>query len=155
MQSRMLVLLAVALLPLPAPADDFAWLVRAFSRESGAKQVHVPFFGLARFVIAVGQPAGTSDIKLAIFERGDLESLRFSSLTNSTVGSSWKPMIRVRSRNGESANIYVRPDGKHLNLLVTALDGGDATFVQVRIQPESLIRFVDEHGLNRRHGFGH
>lgn len=64
-------------------------------------------------------------------------------------------MIRVRSRNGESTNIYVRPDGKHLNLLVTALDGDDATFVQVRIQPESLIRFVDDHGLNRRHGFGH
>ncbi len=155
MRRGILILLTLALLPLPVPADDFAWLVRAFSRESGAKQVHVPFFGLARFVVAVGQPAGTSDIKLAIFERGDLESLRFSSLTDSTVGSSWKPMIRVRSRNGESTNIYVRPDGKHLNLLVTALDGDDATFVQVRIQPESLIRFVDDHGLNRRHGFGH
>ena len=106
----------------------------------------MPFFGLARFVVAVGHPAGARDIKLAIFERGDLESLRFSTLTDSTVGSSWKPMIRVRERNGESTNIYIREEGKNLNVLITSLDGGEATFVQVRLEPRALIRFVDEHG---------
>ncbi len=139
------VLFAACLLPVQIPASDFDWLVREFARESGAKQVHVPFFGLARFVVAVGHPAGTSDVRLALFDRGELESLRFSELTDATVGSSWKPMVRVRSTKGESTNIYVRPDGKHLNLLITTLDGNEATFVEVRIQPQSLIRFVDEH----------
>ncbi len=142
---RLSALLILFLLPWPVPASEFDWMVREFSRESGAKQVHVPFFGLARFAVAVGHPAGTSDVKLAIFERGDFEGLRFSSLTDAAVGSSWKPMIRVRSSNGESTNIYLRTEGKHLNILITSLEGDDATFVQLRVQPESLIKFVDEH----------
>ena len=146
----LLAVLTLSCLPLTVAASDFDWLVREFSRESGAREVHVPFFGLARFVVAVGHPAGARDIKLAIFERGDLESLRFSMLTDSTVGSSWKPMIRVRERNGESTNIYIREEGKNLNVLITSLDGDDVTFVQVRLEPRALIRFVDEHG-----GAGH
>ncbi len=147
----LLVLLISTLLSLPLGASDFDWLVREFSRESGAQQVHVPFLGFARFMVAVSHPAGTSDLKLALFERGDLDSLRFSTLTDSTVGISWKPMIRVRSARGESTSIYFRPEGKHLNLLITSLDGDDATFVQVRVQPEALMRFVDDHGLRGRH----
>ncbi len=146
---RIAILSTLSLLPSLLPASDFDWLVREFSRESGAKQVHVPFLGFARFVVAVGHPAGTTDMRLAIFERGDLESLRFSSLTDSTVGDSWQPMIRVRSTNGESTNIYQRSDRKHLNLLVTALDGNEATLVELRIEPKALIRFIDEHGKCR------
>ena len=143
---RIALLTTLTLLPALLSASDFDWLVREFSRESGAKQVHVPFLGLARFVVAVGHPAGTTDMRLAIFERGDLESLRFSSLTDNTVGESWQPMIRVRANNGESTNIYERSDRKHLNLLVTALDGNEATFVQLRLEPKALIHFIDEHG---------
>ncbi len=147
---RLLSVLMLSCLPLTVAASDFDWLVREFSRETGARQVHVPLFGLARFVVAVGRPAGARDMRLAIFERGDLESLRFNALTDSTVGSSWKPMIRVRERNGELTNIYIREEGKNLNVLITSLDGGEATFVQVRLEPRALIRFVDEHG-----GAGH
>jgi hypothetical protein len=143
---HLMIFFVLFLLPLPVPAGEFDWLVREFSRESGAKQVHVPFLGLARFVVKVGHPAGTTDMKLAIFERGDLETLRFTTLTDSAVGNSWKPMIRVRSANGESTNIYSRLDGKHLNILITSLEDDEATFVQVRLQPEALMKFLDEHG---------
>ncbi len=131
------------------PASDFDWLVREFARESGAKQVHVPFLGFARFIVNVGHPAGTTDMRLAIFERGDLESLRFSELTDSEVGHSWNPMIRVRSNKGESTNIYGQSDSKHLRLLITTLDGDEATFVQVNLKPKELIRFIDEHSRNK------
>jgi hypothetical protein len=140
----------LAFMPFCAPASDFDWLVREFSRESGAKQVHIPFFGLARFAVAVAHPAGTSGLKLAIFERCDLEASRFGTLIDTTVGASWKRMIRVRSRNGESTNIYERQFGKKLELLITSLEGEEVTFVQVRIQPEALMRFVDEHNGRRR-----
>ncbi len=142
---RAIALFSLFLLALPAPASEFDWLVREFSRETGAKQVHVPFLGFARFVVNVGHPAGTTDMKLAIFERGDFDSLSFSSLTDSTVGDSWKPMIRVRSTKGESTNIYSRCEGKRLSILITSLSGDDATFVEVRLQPEALMRFLDEH----------
>jgi hypothetical protein len=47
MRSFALLLAASLLLPLALPASEFDWLVREFSRESGAKVVHIPFFGLA------------------------------------------------------------------------------------------------------------
>lgn len=132
-------------LPLASPASEFDWLVREFSRESGAKQTHIPFFGLVRVAVAVSHPAGTSELKLAVFEHTNLDSPRFSALTDAVVGRAWKPMVRVRSRNGESTNIYVQTDGKNLRLLIASLDREDATFVQVRIRPEELMKFVDEH----------
>ena len=146
------ILMTLSLVPAQLPANDFDWLVREFSRETGAKQMHIPFMGFARFVVAVGHPAGATDFKLAIFERGGFESQRFSSLTDSTVGGSWKPMILVRSTKGESTNIYARPDRKHVGLLITTLNGDTATFVQVQIKPDALIRFVDEHRQPHRNG---
>ncbi len=104
-------LAAIALLlltPLLTPANEFDWLVREFARESGAKQTHIPFFGLARFVVAVGHPAGASQLNLALFEHANFDPPRFSELTDSMVGAAWKPIIRVRSTRGESTNIYAQ-----------------------------------------------
>lgn len=142
--------LAVCLmLPSASPASEFDWLVREFSRESGAKAMHIPLFGLAQFVVAVGHPAGTSELKLAVFEHPNIESARFSQLTDEMVGGAWKPIVRVRSRTGESTNIYLRQEGENLRVLLTTLDHDDATFVQVRIKPDRLMRFVDEHRTAR------
>lgn len=138
------------LLPLALPASEFDWVVREFSRETGAKATHIPFFGLARFVVAVAHPAGASELRLAIFENTHLEATRFSAITDDAVGNIWKPIVRVRSRNGEFTNIYAQPNADQLRLLITSLDGGEATFVQVRVKPATLMKFVDEHC--RKHG---
>jgi hypothetical protein len=126
-------------------------MVREFSRETGMKPTHIPFFGLAKFVVAVGHPAGTSELNLAVFENADLDAARFSQITDGAVGSSWKPMVRVRSKSGESTNIYARPSGKEMRVLIATLDHSDATFVEVRVEPEALMRFVDEHKDGHAH----
>ncbi len=137
-------------IPALLPASEFDWMVREFSRETGASQTRIPFFGLARFIVAVGHPAGASELRLAIFENTNLEPARFSDLTDMAVGSAWKPMVRVRSRDGESTNIYEQSNGDNLRLLITTLErGGEATFVQVRVKPTTLMKFVDEHCQKR------
>jgi hypothetical protein len=147
---RLLAMLAVSVaLPFILPASEFDWLVREFSRQSSAKPVHIPFFGLARFVVAVGHPAGTSDLHLAVLEDVELESARFSQLTDELVGPAWKPIVRVRSRKGESTNIYAESHGKDLRVLLTVLEGSEAILLEVRIKPEALMKFVDEHGRSR------
>ncbi len=146
------ILSLAAVLPLVSQASEFDWLVREFSRQSAVKPTHIPFFGLARFAVTVGHPAGTSELNLAVFEDVNLAPRRFSQLTDAAVGSSWKPMIRVRSSSGESTNIYVQENGKDLRALVTVLDGTDATFVELRIKPEALLKFIDEHGGSGEHG---
>jgi hypothetical protein len=138
-------LIIMAALPLALPASEFEGLVREFSRQSGAKQTNIPLFFLARLAVAVVRPAGTSDLKLAIFEHANFSSAAFSKITDSVVGAPWKPMVRVRARRGESTNIYSQADGAKLRLLVVSLDHSDATFVEVRVRPEELMKFVDEH----------
>ncbi|MBV9156735.1 MAG: hypothetical protein JO097_10780 [Acidobacteriaceae bacterium] len=149
MQRSLGVLSLLILLPLALPASEFDWLVREFSRESGARQTHIPLFGLVRFAVAASHPAGTSELRLAIFEHANLEPRRFGELTDALTDRNWKPMVRVRSRNGESTNIYAQTDGKNLRLLITSLDRDDATFVQVRVRPEQLMKLVDDHTASR------
>lgn len=143
---RLLAVCLLVFLPMPLPASDFDWLVREFSRESGCQRVHVPFLGFASFVVKVGHPAGTSDFKLALFERSDLGSAPFRTITDSIVGSHWKPVIRVRSSKGDATNIYSRHEGDQMSLLITTLDNQNATFVQIRLNPRALMHFLDEHG---------
>jgi hypothetical protein len=143
---RRLILLTSLLLAFSAalPASEFDWMVREFARQSGARQLHIPFFGLARFIVAVGHPAGTSELKLAVFEHAGLLPENFSRLADTTISSAWKPIVRVRSRTGESTNIYVQQSGKNLRVLVATLNKDEAVFVQVRIQPEHLMQFIDD-----------
>ncbi|HEY3940110.1 MAG TPA: hypothetical protein VGL97_21970 [Bryobacteraceae bacterium] len=145
MRRLLATLAALLVLPLLLPASEFDWMVREFSRESGVRQMNIPFFGLARFAVSVAHPAGASELKLAIFENPNFDSTGFSRLVDQITGTAWKPIVRVRSRNGESTNIYAQTQGQNLRLLITSLDHDDATFVQVRIRPESLIKFIDEH----------
>lgn len=146
---RLFVLTAAALISLgPLSASEFDWMVRQVSYETGVKPVHIPFFGLARFVVRVGHPAGASDLHLAVFENTHLAPLRFGELFDRTAGPAWNPIVRVRSRKGESTNIYARQEGKHLRLLICTSEPSETTLVEVRIQPDKLIEVVDE----RRHG---
>ena len=139
-----------AALPFASHAGEFDWLVREFSRQTASKPLHIPLFGLACFVVATGHPAGTSELHLAVFQDVDIESERFSQVTDSVVGPAWKPIVRVRSRNGESTNIYAQSIGKDLRVLLTVLDGSEATFIEVRVRPEALLKFVDEHGRSHQ-----
>lgn len=144
------VLTVAALISLgPLSASEFDWMVRQVSYETGVKPVHIPFFGLARFVVRVGHPAGASDLHLAVFENTHLAPLRFSELFDRTAGPAWNPIVRVRSRKGESTNIYARQEGKRLRLLICASERSETTLVEVRIQPDKLIEVVEEQ--RRRH----
>jgi hypothetical protein len=131
-------------------AGEFDWMVRQFAAESGTPATHIPFMGFARFVVAVGHPAGASDFHLAIFENSRLDPERFSQNLRDTTGPGWKPIVRVRSRDGESTNIYVQEAGKHIRVLIGSFEHGEATLVQVRIKPERLIQFVDDHRASRK-----
>ena len=135
----------ILLLPLTLPANDFDWLVREFSRQSGARQTYIPLFGLVRFSVAVVHPAGASKLRLAVFEHANLEYEKFSQLTDAVVSHEWKPMVRIRSGNNESTNVYAQQRGRDLRLLITSLDGREAAFVQVRMRPAQLIKFIDDH----------
>jgi hypothetical protein len=143
--------LLTALLAPAARAGDFDTLVARFSHESGATRTHIPFFWVARAAVAVAHPAGASELNLAVFEHASFDPRRFRELTDDAVGGVWQPMVRVCSRSGESTNIYSRPAGREMHLLVATLDHNEATFVEVLVEPEALMTFIDEHGGRHHH----
>lgn len=144
MRRVMAVISLLAALPLASSASDFDWLVRDFARESGVQPLHIPMFGLVRFVVGMVQPAGASELNLAVFEHARCDPERFEKLADRAVGPSWKPMIRVRSRNRETTEIYGQTREQRLQLLIANLDQEDAVFVEVRVKPQELMRFVDQ-----------
>jgi hypothetical protein len=143
-RTKILTVPALLLLACTLGASEFDWMVRQISRETGVQPVHIPFFGVARFVVHVGHPAGASDLHLAVFEDTHVTPVRFNSMLDSTVGPAWNPIVRVRSRNGESTNIYAREEGKHLRLLICTSERTETTLVEVRIQPDRLVEVVEE-----------
>jgi len=150
MRSYMAVTALLFALPFVSTASEFDWMTREFARQSGTQPLHIPFFGLARFVVAVAHPAGASDLKLAVFEHTNIGSDQFSHLADATVGIDWRPIVRVRQNTGDVSNIYVQPEGKHLRVLVASFAKDEVVFVQVRIRPEELMRFVDQQRRNQR-----
>ncbi len=127
-------------------AGDFNNLVHEFSRQTGLEQTHIPFLGVARFVVATARPKGTSEFRMALFENVNGRQRNFIETADRVVsGDGWRRMIRTRSSRGEWNCIYMRPEGKSLRMLVTKVDDGDAVFVEMRIKPEMLMEFVDEH----------
>lgn len=137
-------LILFAALPLALWGSEFDWLVREFARQTGVEPIHVPMFGFVRFAVAVVRPAGASELNLAVFEHVQLDPASFRNMADSAAGNLWRPMIRVRSQNGESTNIYAQTEHQRLRLLIATLDKQDATFVQVRLKPQEFMRFVDE-----------
>jgi hypothetical protein len=144
------VALLAMFLPALLPASEFDELVREFSRQTGSEQTRIPFFGIARFAVAISHPAGTSDLRLAVFEHPNVLPRDFAKVTDEITRGGWNRIVRVQSRKGDSTNIYTRRDGNHLRLLLATVDGDDATFVEMRIKPEALMKFVDEHRCDRR-----
>jgi hypothetical protein len=51
----------------------------------------------------------------------------------------------VQSRKGESTSIYTREEGSRLRVLIATVDYENATFIEMRIKPQALMKFVDEH----------
>ena len=142
---RFIAAIALLVIASSARAGEFEWMVRQISHETGTRPMQIPFFGLARFVVRVGQPGGASDLHLAIFEDAHIAPARFTELLDTTAGPAWNPIVRVRSKNQELTNIYAREEGKHLRLLICTSQGKETTLVEVRVKPDKLLEVVDEH----------
>jgi hypothetical protein len=53
--------------------------------------------------------------------------------------------VRVQSRrNSERIHIYSRPVNKDWELFVTTLEENEAVMVRVRVNPDSLLRWIDD-----------
>jgi hypothetical protein len=134
----------------PAFADDPAFdaVSKQFKERLHAREVHIPFFGLARFATRIIKPAGVKSIRVKIFDSLHDNSRAAFRQLEATLGNSlppgWFQVIKVSSREGgQQTLIYVREDGKDIKLMVLNFEDGQAVVAKVKISPESLRKFLD------------
>jgi hypothetical protein len=132
---------------------EFNDIVRAISDELHARPLHIPFFGLLSLATFAAHPAGVKHIDLAVFENPDVADSTAGDVGEAIRRSarrSWRPFLRVRSWNHEHQEtvlVYIADDGLNYRLLVTTLEPGEATVVEVKLDPERLSELCRDRRL--------
>ena len=134
-------LVAGTALPVDRGLDDFDGVVKSIESHYHKKRVWIPLMGVIGFVSNAARPLGASDFRLAVVDGiGDR-----SNPPDLTFGENWRPVIRVRERNGESVNIMAREEGrKAVKLLMMVVDNDNAVVMQMRMSPTRFLQFVAE-----------
>jgi hypothetical protein len=127
---------------LHAADRGFDDIVRAISDEFQIRPVHIPFFGLVNFTVAVAHPAGVKHLHLAIFEDVDLNGRDLGKVMNSAAPG-WLPFVRSRDRH-ETALIYAKEERRDFQLLVASLESGELTLVELKLDPDAIRALLRE-----------
>ena len=128
--------------------SEYKRIVGHLKTNYRAKKVKVPFLWLARFAVSVGRPAGVKSFSVTLFEdlkfsRETLDKEMQGAMRNS-FGPEWSPILRVRSRTGQQAYVYMREDGPHaVRIAAVTIDKENAAVVRATFSPEKLAEFIN------------
>jgi len=128
--------------------SEFDHVVKAIETHYGTKRTHIPFMGLASFAVKVAHPAGTSELKLAVFEDlktlGDRDQTELDEFMRSLSTRDLRPIIRVRSRRQDEATyIFAGDFGKSARLLVATFQPSEATVVELKVDINTLLSWIN------------
>lgn len=140
------VLFASTASPVDQELDDFDGVVRRMESHFQKRRMWIPFMGAVNFVSHLARPLGASDFKLAVIEDVDGRA----NAPNIPLRDRWKPVVRVRERDGESVDIMAREDGhRSVKLLMLVVDNDEAVVMQMRMEPTRFLAFVAEKARER------
>lgn len=141
------VLLSFGHIAASAKDSSFDAIAKHLKAQYKAKRRKVPFMGLATFAVKIIHPAGVKSIKLAIFEELDHAPApgnnELNAIMRNALPPEWKPLVRIRSRDGEQMYVYALDEGKSIKLMVVNIDGTDAVIARIQLNPEKLREFID------------
>jgi hypothetical protein len=134
---------------------EFDRIVKAIESRYGTRPLHIPFLGVANFVVKVARPEGASGFKLALFE--DLKSAadpgewrERDRFMDTLAGPNLHPLVRVHSRHdGEATYIFMGPaskPGKSTRVLIATFERDEATVIEVKANIETLLESLQEPG---------
>jgi hypothetical protein len=124
-------------------------MVRQIETQYQTKPMHIPFLGVARFVVGVVRPYGARNFQLAVFENLGPEAGK--PIDFEPPGPGWQVVTRVTSlKHPENTLIYARPSGANIKMLIVTTETNEATVVEVEVDPERFARqiqsSIEKHG---------
>jgi hypothetical protein len=148
MSPRLLALFLAAAGAAYSAGHEFDRVVSAVEKHYGVKRTHIPLMGLANFVVKVSHPAGTSGVKMAIFEdlpapSGPEGLADLDRFMDGVCAGRLHPMVVTRSRRaGESAYILTGEVGKATRMLIATFETHEATVIEVTVNIETLMKMI-------------
>ena len=130
-------------------ADDFGRIVHHIEARYHVHRNHRFVLAFAGLVVKFWHVGGVKSLKAAIFE--DQAFLRnaadtnFDEIVHKATNSGWQPVVQSYSRrSGEHTYIYSRISGKDMRLLIVNLEPREAAVLQVKVDPDKLMKFMDD-----------
>ena len=134
-------------LPIQAKPGEYSQIVRHLKSKYQAKKVKIPFMFLARFAVGMVRPAGVKSFSVTLFK-----DLKFSydrldqemqSAMRDSFGPEWSPALRVRTRDGQQAYMYMREDGTNVRVALVTIDKEQAAIIRATFSPDRLADFIN------------
>jgi hypothetical protein len=131
-----------------AHASDMNRVVRAVEMDLGVHHTHIPMLGAALFMSKVISGFQMPGVKLAVFEDETLaerspEELEHAVLT--ALGPEWSPFVKSSSNHGAEQNwIFLRQDGKKLQMFVATAERGELSLVEVKVSERQMRRWIND-----------
>jgi hypothetical protein len=149
MRTRFLAGLLLAAGAAVAGDAEFDRIVKAIETHYGTRQTHIPFMGVASFIVKVAHPEGATGLRLAVFE--DLKSSEGRDwrerdhFMDTVATGNLRPLVRVRSHhNSEATYIFMDPAGKSTRVLIATFEHDQATVVEVKANLDKLLRSLED-----------
>ncbi|HEY6251661.1 MAG TPA: hypothetical protein VI685_17015 [Candidatus Angelobacter sp.] len=140
--------------------DEFNNIVHHIESHYHVHRNYRFLMAFAGVVVKCSSFTGVKGFKAAIFENQHLFASESDAAVDEVIQgagkSGWQPLIRSYSRRtGEHNYIYAQNHGKDLKLLIVNVEPNEAVVVQVKINPNKLSQFINEHsGESRRRRMG-
>ena len=130
-----------------AKPSEYDRIVSHLQAKYQAKKVKIPFLWLAKAAIKVVRPAGVKSFNITLFEglkfSGETLDNEMQSAMRGSFGPEWSSVLRMRSKSGEQAYMYVREDGSNMKLAIVTIDKEDAAVIRATISPDKLADFIN------------
>jgi hypothetical protein len=146
------------LTPAFARGDDFSAVVRTVEQFYHVKHQTIPLLARAGIKTATTAArirggdarrlAEAGSVKFAYFEEQDFnphgQLINFKHAVDQILAD-WTPFVQTTaSAEHEVTYIYLRDAGSHFNVMVVAIEGRDATVVQVNLAPKVLASLLQD-----------
>jgi hypothetical protein len=117
----------------------FDEIVRVISDQFHTRPLHIPFFGLVNAATFVARPAGVKHLNLAVFENLNVDDEGERDIAKAILmaDGGWRPFVKVHE-HAETILVYMAQDRGDCKLLVVAIESGEATVVELKLNPEGL-----------------
>lgn len=146
--SRLCVLVLAVAGTAAGAGHEFDAIVKAIETHFNATRTHIPLMGVANLALKVAHPAGATGFHLALFQdlKIDLDGENQDQLDrfmDTLPSPTLRPFIRTRSRENASATyVFTGETGKTTQVLVATFDRNQATVVEVRVNFDTLVRWI-------------